>query len=91
MNTVLLDTTVASFLFNKNADRLLPYLPHIKGNRITLSFQSVAELWKGAIKVKWGEERRANLVSFIDKWFTIIPYDEHLIYEWAEISTESER
>ena len=56
-----------------------------------LCFQSVAEIWKGAIKIKWGNEHRTDLVSFIDKWFTIIPYDERLIYEWAEISAESER
>jgi tRNA(fMet)-specific endonuclease VapC len=91
MNIVLLDTTVASFLFNKNEERLLPYLSHIKGNRMTLCFQSVAELWKGAVKVKWNKKRREDLLSFINKWFTIIPYDERLIYEWAEISTESER
>ncbi|MDP8240255.1 MAG: PIN domain-containing protein [Candidatus Hatepunaea meridiana] len=91
MSAVLLDTTVVSFLINKDVAKLYPYLSHLQNNRMMLSFQSVAELWKGVIKVGWGEKRRTDLASFIDKWFTIIPYDEQVIHAWANLSAESER
>ncbi len=82
MNSVLLDTTVASFLFNRNVAKLYPYLSHLRDKQMMLSFQSVAELWKGVIKVGWGKKRKSDLISFIDKWFTLISFDDQLIYAW---------
>lgn len=47
MSTVLLDTNIASLLHPKKKAAALRrrYEPHMRGQTLALSFQSVAELW----------------------------------------------
>ncbi len=47
MGAVLLDTSVASLLHpeKKGSDLHEKYVPHMRGQTLALSFQSVAELW----------------------------------------------
>src|ERR1051326_2289019 len=92
MSTVLLDTTVASFLHPKkkyNTFRI-QYVPHIKGNILALSFQSVAELWAWAEENNWGGREREGLNIFLKK-FLIIPFDIELTRVWAKVSTECKK
>lgn len=50
MSVVLLDTNVASLLHPKKRSATLrrKYEPHMRGQTLALSFQSVAELWDWA-------------------------------------------
>ena len=74
MSVVLLDTTVASLLHpKKQADtRHASYEPHMQGQILALSFQSVAELWQWAEENNWGNKERQRLALFLQR-FLIIP------------------
>src|SRR5207302_6995475 len=84
MTAVLLDTTVASFLHPKK--RATPerqqYEPHMHGQLLVLSFQSVAELYDWAEENKWGATQRSALDQFIAR-FVIVPYEADLARVWA--------
>ena len=92
MALVLLDTSVASLLLphrRPRPERSL-YEPHLKGNTLALSFQSVAELWKLAEKNNWSTRRREALEAFIRR-FLLIPYDYDLTRVWARLTAYEEQ
>jgi tRNA(fMet)-specific endonuclease VapC len=86
MSTVLLDTTVASLLHPKKKDDALraKYEPHMEGQILALSFQSVAELWSWAEENNWGAKQREGLTVFLQR-FLVIPYDLDLAQAWAKV------
>src|SRR5215813_8472802 len=92
MSTVLLDTSVASLLHpkKKNSTLRAQYAPHITGQVLALSFQSVAELWAWAEENNWGEKQRTGLQTFL-RQFLIIPYDFALAQVWAQVSTHCKK
>jgi len=59
VGVVLLDTTVASLLHPKRRGSALRtrYEPHMRGQILALSFQSVAELWAWAEEKRWARGR----------------------------------
>lgn len=87
MGVVLLDTTVASLLHPKRRGSALRrrYEPHMRGEILALSFQSVAELWAWAEERNWGPAARRRLESFLRR-FLVIPYDAGLAKVWARVS-----
>ena len=91
MAIVLLDTSVASLLLphrRPRPERSL-YEPHLRGQTLALSFQSVAELWKWAEKNNWSNKRREALEAFIQR-FLVVPYDYELARVWARVSAHEE-
>jgi tRNA(fMet)-specific endonuclease VapC len=89
VDTVLLDTTVASLLHpKKNSTLRALYEPDMKGKTLALSFQSVGELWSWAEERKWGERERNGLDQFLRR-FLIIPYDYELAKVWAKVRAHS--
>lgn len=88
MSVALLDTSVASLLHpkkkKKSARLLARYEPHLQGNRLAISFQSVAELWDWAEANGWGSKARVGLGQFIHR-FLVIPYDVELAKVWARV------
>jgi tRNA(fMet)-specific endonuclease VapC len=92
MAVVLLDTSVASLFMRhrlRGAIRAL-YEPHLVGNSLALSFQSVAEIWKLAFGRRWGRRRCDELDAFLRR-FLIIPYDYERARVWARLSVEAQR
>jgi len=87
MQTLLLDTTVASLLHPKKKGTELrqKYEPHMKGMVLALSFQTVAELWLWAEDNRWPEASRKGLRAFLRR-FLVIPYDHELAEVWARVS-----
>jgi tRNA(fMet)-specific endonuclease VapC len=87
---VLLDTNIASFLHprKKGSPERLKYEPHLQGQVLALSFQSVAELLQWAEQNKWGAASRAALDRFIAA-FLIIPFDYELGRAWARVMTHA--
>src|SRR4051812_15594332 len=63
MPSVLLDTSVASFLHPKKRTSALriAYDPDLRNQTLCLSFQSVAELYLWAERNRWGPARRKSL------------------------------
>jgi tRNA(fMet)-specific endonuclease VapC len=92
MSTILLDTSVASLLHPKKRNHILraKYQPHMQGQILALSFQSVAELWSWAEENNWGSTQRDGLTIFLQR-FLVISYDTDLAKAWAVISTHCKR
>ena len=92
MSVVLLDTTVASLLHprKRGSEILGRYAVHMEKQTLTLSFQSVAELWNWAEAREWGDEARNELDLFI-KRFLVIPYDYALAQAWARAMQSSRK
>jgi len=86
MSVVLLDTSVASLLHpKKKADPLrAKYEPHMRGQTLALSFQTVAELWDWAEQNNWVAKSREGLDAFIRR-FLVVPYDYELAKVWARV------
>jgi tRNA(fMet)-specific endonuclease VapC len=86
MSVVLLDTSVASLLHPKRRSDAIraKYEPHLRGQTLALSFQTVAEFWDWAEKNKWGDNARSGLDAFVRR-FLVIPYDYELAKVWARV------
>lgn len=80
---VLVDTDVFSFIFrgDPHAER---YRPHVEGNLAALSFQTVAELFQGALQAGWGERRRNQLREEIQR-YAVIPFNMEMVEHWARL------
>jgi tRNA(fMet)-specific endonuclease VapC len=92
MDTILLDTTVASLLHpRKKSDPLrAKYAPHMEGKILALSFQSVAELWSWPEERGWGEKQKAGMENLLRK-FLVIPYDFDLAKVWGRVNAQCKK
>ena len=87
MNRIVIDTDVASYIFNWHslAQR---YADALRGADLILSFMSVAELRMGAISAGWGGRRRVLLEQFI-RGFELLYADNDLCTIWARIRVDA--
>lgn len=83
MPGVLVDTDVFSFVFKRDT-RAAVYWPHLAGNSLYLSFSTVAELYRWAVKNGWGTSRIADLRATL-RHYTLLVYDDQTAWHWAEI------
>lgn len=86
MLTILLDTDVVSFLL-KGDSRAAAYMPMIQGNRLALSFMTVAELFQWAAIRKWGTQRVMRLEQTLSM-YVIVPVDIELCRIWGSLRAE---
>lgn len=86
---VLLDTNVASYIFSKNP-KASYYIERIKGHSIIISFQTLEEMWFGALKDKWGERRQRELADYLQRYEIIWP-DRRLAEECARLRSDQEQ
>ena len=56
MGTILLGTNIISFIF-KNDSRVALYEAILKGNKLAISFMTVAEFYQWSAIRKWGKSR----------------------------------
>jgi len=61
MRTLVVDTDVVSFIFNRHA-LSAPYLDLVAGNELVISFMTLAELRLGVLQANWvlGGERSST-------------------------------
>ena len=87
MSQIVVDTDVASYIFNWHslAQR---YSDALRGSELILSFMSVAELRMGAISAGWGNRRRLLLERFI-QGFELVYADNNLCTVWARIRADA--
>lgn len=81
---VVVDTDVVSYLF-KSDTRAELYRPHLSGRQLLLSFMSLAELYRWALRRNWGESRRQRLDGYLRN-FTVPPFDRALCRRWSEVT-----
>jgi tRNA(fMet)-specific endonuclease VapC len=87
MNHIVVDTDVASYIFNWHslAER---YANTLRGSELILSFMSVAEVRMGAMSAGWGSNRRLLLEQFVHG-FELFYADDDLCTVWARIRAEA--
>lgn len=83
MPTILLDTDVVSFLLKRDT-RAAGYVPLLTGNRLALSFMTVAELFQWAAVRKWGARRVAALEQSLTAYL-ILPADVEMCRIWGVV------
>jgi predicted nucleic acid-binding protein len=86
---ILLDTDVFSFVFRGDT-RGAFYESELRGRTACLSFMSVAELKRWAIRRNWGRSRRESLARSI-RGCTVLGFDDRLTDLWAEVTAHRER
>lgn len=84
--SVVVDTDVFSFIFDRDRRGEL-YRPHLEGRLVALSFQTVAELWSGALWAHWGSPRSQRLDAEIRR-YVVIPYHEEMARIWGRVVAE---
>ena len=67
MGIRVIDTDVWSYLYKGRSEAKL-YEPHLFGNILVISFQTEAELLRGALAANWGMQRRQHLESRLQKY-----------------------
>lgn len=87
MSQIVVDTDVASYLFNWHSSAQ-SYVNILRGAELILSFMSIAELRMGAILAGWGEPRRLLLERFM-QGFELVHADDPLCTVWARIRAEA--
>jgi predicted nucleic acid-binding protein len=80
---VLLDTNVVSYLL-KGDTRAAAYAPLLEGNRLAISFMTVAELFEWAAIRRWGKPRREQLEQTLANYI-VIPVDIALCRAWGQL------
>ena len=87
MSQIVVDTDVASYIFNWHslAQR---YSDALRGSELILSFMSIAELRMGAISAGWGNRRRLLLERFV-QGFELVYADNNLCTVWARIRADA--
>jgi len=87
MSQIVVDTDVASYLFNWHS-QAKDYANALRGSELVLSFMSVAELRMGAISAGWGARRRLLLEQFMGG-FELSYADNDLCTVWARIRADA--
>ena len=85
----VIDTDVWSYLY-KGRDEAKLYEPHLFGNILVISFQTQAELFRGALAANWGAQRRQHLDSRLNK-YVVEPSSYALSLRWAQAMDSARR
>jgi predicted nucleic acid-binding protein len=85
----VIDTDVWSYLY-KQRDEAKLYEPHLFGNILVVSFQTRAELLRGAISAGWGARRRQHLESRLQR-YVVEHSSDALCLRWAEALDSARR
>jgi predicted nucleic acid-binding protein len=86
---VLLDTDVYSFL-TRGDTRGEPFRRAVEGQRLCLSFATVAELYKGARKREWRADRVAEMEADLQRYL-VLGYDHTLTRICGELLADREQ
>ena len=87
MSQIVVDTDVASYIFNWHS-LAEQYANSLRGSELILSFMSVAELRMGAMSAGWGNNRRLLLERFVHSFELFYP-DNDLCTVWARIRADA--
>ena len=87
MSRIVVDTGVASYIFNWHS-LAQHYADALRGSELILSFMTIAELRMGAISAGWGGRRRLLLEQFMQR-FGLVYADNDLCTVWARIRADA--
>lgn len=86
---VVLDTNIVSYLM-KGTHLARYYKPYLQGRLLTVAFITVGELYFGAEKGEWGDNKRDQLEHTLRK-FLVIPYDNGIARCYGRLVAERQR
>lgn len=86
---VLLDTDVYSYISRRDA-RGEPFRRAVEGQRLCLSFATVAELHKGARKRRWSDDRLKGLQADLQR-YVVLPFDVALARICGQLLADREQ
>lgn len=89
MSVRVIDTDVWSYIYKRSAEAKL-YEPHLFGNVLIISFQTQAELLRGAVSAGWGARRLQHLRSRFLR-YVIEHSTDALCLHWAEAVASARR
>ena len=89
MAICVIDTDVWSYLY-KGRDEAKLYEPHLFGNILVISFQTEAEILRGALAANWGEQRRQHLESKLQK-YVVQPSSHAMSLRWGDAMESARR
>ena len=84
---VLVDTDVYSYLLSDKGHAAV-YRKHVDGKLLAVSFVTVGELYYGAAKKGWGEQRTNDLKDRLRSTI-IVPYDAELCMTYADVKNKT--
>ena len=87
MSRIVVDTDVASYIFNWHS-LAQQYADVLRGSELILSFMTIAELRMGAISARWGGRRRVLLEQFMER-FERVYADNDLCTIWARVRADA--
>jgi tRNA(fMet)-specific endonuclease VapC len=86
---VVIDTNIVSYIM-KGQKLAQNYQKHLQGKLLSIAFMTVGELYYGAEKSQWGQQKRKQLETTLRN-FVVIPYDHEIARCYAVIVAERER
>jgi tRNA(fMet)-specific endonuclease VapC len=63
------------------------YQAHLAGHSLAVAFMTVAELYEGAWRAKWGTRRLTHLERILGR-YTVFPADPDLCRRWGEVRAQ---
>lgn len=85
----MLDTNIISYVMKGSGIARL-YAQHLNGKLLSISFITVGEMYYGAEKANWGEQKRLSLETTLRN-FVVIPYDYEIARCYGQIFREREK
>jgi len=86
MSALVLDTDIVSYLMRGDT-RVQSYRRHLEGKTLAVSFMTVGELYEGAYRRAWSQERLRRLHEQI-KSYVVIPFSPLLCETWGRIRAD---
>jgi tRNA(fMet)-specific endonuclease VapC len=86
MDIRVLDTNIVSFLINGHS-LAGKYRPHLEGKTPAISFMTVGELFEGAFRKQWNQEKLAGLHAEIDRYL-VLPFSPRVCEFWGRVRAE---
>lgn len=86
---VILDTNIVSYLM-KGGPLAEAYVPHVQGKLLAIAFITVGEMYFGAEKNNWGEQKRKALETTLRN-FVVVPYDHEIARCYGRLMAERTR
>lgn len=86
---IILDTNIVSYLM-RGGRHAEAYAPHVEGRLLAIAFITVGELYFGAEKKNWGEQKRKALETTLRN-FVVIPYDHEIARCYGRLVAERQR
>ena len=89
MSTLVVDTNIVSFLMRGHRFAGL-YRRYLEGHTLAISFPTVGELYEGAYRAGWGQDRLARLRETVSA-YVVIPFSFEICRQWGSIRWERRR